>query len=248
MGACSANDYRPISLQNTSTKISSKILTTRVKPLIPSLIHNDQSGFIKGRSISENFVYVADIIQTCHERKAPTIVLKLDFRKAFDSVSWLALDQVLEAKGFPAPWRYWIGDLSSTSNSAVLLNGRPGRWILCRNGLRQGDPLSPYLFILLADTLQRLILKASQAGDICHPLDPTLPCPVLQYADDTLIILPGCSAQLTCLKSILSDFSSFSGLQINFEESTFLPMNLPQDVAAGMAGFLGCPIQGLPYR
>ena len=69
---------------------------------------------------------------------------------------------------------------------------------------------------------------------------------MLQYADDTLIILQGCSEQLACLKSILSDFSFFSGLQINFEKSTFLPMNLPHAIAAKMAGILGCPISSFP--
>ena len=103
-GACAASDYGPISLQNTSNKIASKALTSRLQPLIPHLIHADQTGFIKGRSISENFVYAADIIQTCHKRKVPAVVLKLDFRKAFNWVSWLALDQVLDAKGFPPLW------------------------------------------------------------------------------------------------------------------------------------------------
>ena len=111
------------------------------------------------------------------QQTAPAVVLKLDFRKAFDSVSWAALDAVLEAKGFPQLWRNWIRDLSSTSQSAVLLNGKPGNWIQCRRGLRQSDPLSPYLFILVADTLQRLILLASSHGELRHPLSPHLPCP-----------------------------------------------------------------------
>jgi hypothetical protein len=104
--ACQASDYRLISLQNTSNKIASKALTSRLQPFIPDLIHDDQTGFIKGCSISENFVYAADIIQTCHKHKLPVVVLKLDFRKAFDSISWLALDQVLDAKGFPPLWRH----------------------------------------------------------------------------------------------------------------------------------------------
>ena len=135
-GPCAPADYRPISLQNCSTKIASKALTTRLQPLIPFLVHNDQSGFIKGRCISENFVYAADIIQTCHKRKMPAIVLKLDFRKAFDTVNWNALDAVLAAKGFPQLWHDWVLDLATTSQSAVLLNGRHGRWIQFRRGLR----------------------------------------------------------------------------------------------------------------
>lgn len=170
--ACQANDYRPISLQNTPTKIISKALTSRLQPLIPTLVHSDQSSFIKGCNIYENFAYAADIIQICHKGKSPTIVLKLDFRKAFDSVTWSALDSVLAVKSFPLLWRRWMSDLLSTSQSAVLLNGRPGRWIQCRNGLRQGDPLSPYLYLLLADTLQCLILKASSDGELQHPYLP----------------------------------------------------------------------------
>ena len=241
-----ASDFRPISLQNTAPKIISKALTSRLQPLIPLLVHDDQTGFIKGRSISENFVYAADIVQSCHKRKAPAVVLKLDFRKAFNSVSWAALDAVLEAKGFPQLWRNWIRDLSSTSQSAVLLNGKPGNWIQCRRGLRQSDPLSPYLFILVADTLQRLILLASSRGELCHPLSPHLPCPVLQYADDTLIILQGELEQIICLKNILSSFSSFSGLHINFDKSTFIPLNIPPPIAAEMASTLGCPISSFP--
>jgi len=114
-GACSPSDFRPTSLQNTSTKVASKSLTARLQPLIPYLVHADQTGFLKGRSISENFVYAADIIQTCHKRKTPPIVLELDFRKAFDTVSWAALDAVLAAKGFPILWRHWIQDLAVTS-------------------------------------------------------------------------------------------------------------------------------------
>ena len=76
-------------------------MTTRLQQFIEVLVHADQTGFIKGRSISETFVYAAEIVQCCHKRKVPAVVLKLDFQKAFDSVSWRALDQILEAKGFP---------------------------------------------------------------------------------------------------------------------------------------------------
>jgi hypothetical protein len=245
-GACSPADFMPISLQNCSNKLASKALTTRLQPLIPFLIHVDQSGFIKGRSISGNFVYAADIIQSCHKRKAPAIVLKLDFLKAFDTVNWGALDAVLAAKGFPHLWRSWIQNLAVSSQSAVLLNGVPSPWINCKRGLRQGDPLSPCLFIIVADVLQQLLLRASNNGELSHPLSSSLPCPTLQYADDTLIILKGDLSQLTRLKEILSSSSSFTGLQINFEKSTFIPMNISSEIAGSMAALLGCPISTFP--
>jgi hypothetical protein len=100
-GASHPDHFRPVSLQNCCLKIASKCLANRVKPLIPSLIHPDQTGFVSGRSIAENFIYAADIIQSCHKRKAAAIALKLDFKKVFDSVSWEALDRILRAKGFP---------------------------------------------------------------------------------------------------------------------------------------------------
>jgi hypothetical protein len=115
-------------------------------------------------------------------------MFKLDFRKAFDSISWDALERILLAKGFLALWCSWICMLNQTSQTAVLLNGIPGRWIQCRRGLWQGDPLSPFLFNIVADVLQQLILHASREGLLLHPLVHDIPCPILQYADDTLII------------------------------------------------------------
>lgn len=127
-----------------------------------------------------------------------------------------------------------------------MLNGVPGRWITCRRGLRRGDPISPYLFIIVADVLQRLIQKASTNGDLCHPLNQTLPCPVLQYANDTLILTKGDTSSMTVLKQILDDFSFATGLTINFHKSTFVPMHVPDMEAAAMATVLGCSISSFP--
>jgi len=108
-------DYRSISLQNCITKICTRGMTTRLQPFIPSLVHCDQIGFLKGRCIAENFIYAADVVQACHKRRAPSVALKLDFRKAFDSVCWEALDDILAAKGFPPRWRHWISLLNQSS-------------------------------------------------------------------------------------------------------------------------------------
>lgn len=88
------------SLQNTLSKLITKCLTNRLQSLLPGLIHFDQTGFLKGRCIAENFVYATELVQCCHKRKASAFVLKLDFCKDFNSISWSALDEILAAKGF----------------------------------------------------------------------------------------------------------------------------------------------------
>jgi len=245
-GVRSAESFRLISLQNCPMKLFSKVMVNRLKPAIPSIVDPDQTGFVHDRSIAENFIYAADLLSCCHRRKVPTAVLKLDFRKAFDSVCWDSLDAILEARGFDPWWRSWVSRILSTGKTAIMLNGVPGRWINCRRGLRQGDPLSPYLFIIVADVLQRLIRRASVLGVLVHPIDPTLPCPVLQYADDTLILTRGDVDSIQALKLILDDFSLATGLEINFHKSTFVPMNVPVHIAAAMAAALGCSTATFP--
>lgn len=131
--ASDPSDFRPISLQNCSVKILSKMLTTRLQHQISHVIHPDQSGFIRGWSISEYFTYALELIQTCHkQRRTPALVIKLDFAKAFDTVSWSALDKIMSARGFPTLWCQWINDMLSSSKSDVLLHGCPGPWIDCK--------------------------------------------------------------------------------------------------------------------
>ena len=100
-GAVDVDAFRPICLQNCTLKILTKVLTKRLQDEIPNLIDINQTGFIRGRSISDTFVYALELVQVCHRRKKPALVLKLDFAKAFDTVSWGGLFRVMRAiKGF----------------------------------------------------------------------------------------------------------------------------------------------------
>lgn len=241
-GATEANAFRPISLQNCCIKILTKILTTRLQSQISRLVDIDQTGFIRGRSITENFVYAMELVQCCHKRKKPTMVIKLDFAKAFDTVSWEALEVVLRARGFNLQWRTWMQQILQTSKSAILVNGCPGPWISCKRGLRQGDPISPYLFILLADVLQTLIKRSTV---IRHPIVDNDGCPV-QYTDDTLLLVRGQLADVQALKDLLDQFADATGLQINYSKSTAVPIHMEPEAVHACISALGCRQEGFP--
>uniref|UniRef100_A0A8R7V7I7 Reverse transcriptase domain-containing protein n=1 Tax=Triticum urartu TaxID=4572 RepID=A0A8R7V7I7_TRIUA len=119
----------------------------------------------------------------------------------------------MEVRGFHAWWCDWMGPIFRSSMSAVLLNGVPGHWISCKKGLHQGDSISPYLFLLVADVLQRMI---KLDGGMAHPLVAGAPPLVLQYANDTLIVLKAELSAVRRLKHIVDDFAAATGLLINF--------------------------------
>jgi len=134
----------------------SKLLANRLAPQLATLIQANQSAFIRNRSILDNFKYVQRAAVLLRKKKIPKVLLKLDISKAFDTLSWSFLFEALEAYGFSTNWRGWISTLLRTATSRILLNGQPGPIIQHRRGVRQGDPLSPMLFILAMDVLNRL--------------------------------------------------------------------------------------------
>jgi hypothetical protein len=242
-GAVSISAFWPICLQNCDIKIVSKLLTTRLQRQLPALIDTNQTGFLHGRCISETFIHALEIIQCSQKCKAPAFAIKLDFAKAFDTVNWCSLQAILRARGFPPQWCAWIHELLSTSKTAILVNGCQGPWFPCRRGLRQGNPLSPYLFLLVADVLPRLI---QADGGVLHPLTPDAPCPVLQYADDTLIVTKADAGSIERLKRILDSFAAATGLKINFGKSSVVPLHTDPRTLAHCLGILGCKQEAFP--
>jgi hypothetical protein len=146
--ALSARDFRPISLIHSFAKLVTKLLANRLGPHLQKLVAANQSAFVKGRSIHDNYMMVQHSIKSLHKKRVSSLFLKLDISKAFDSVSWAFLIEVLSHLGFGNIWRNLISNLLASSSTQVLLNGSPGLPIRHRRGLRQGDPLSPMLFVL----------------------------------------------------------------------------------------------------
>jgi hypothetical protein len=181
--------YRPISLIHAFGKLVSKILALRLQPHIDELISPCQSAFISGRNIQDNFLYVQNVAKQYHKSKTPTLLLKLDIAKAFDTVSWTYIIDMLEARGFPLSWRDWISLLFRSASSRALVNGVPGREIHHQRGLRQGDSLSPFLFDLALEPLHRLLEIATNTGIISKLKGKHCTLRASFYADDVALFI-----------------------------------------------------------
>lgn len=242
------DQFRPISVLNLIPKLISKILADRLRAFLPDLISPSQTAFVRGRQISENFIATREIMQHIASGTKPAVFVKIDFAKAFDSVNWDFLMRVLQARGFPAKWITWISSMLRTSSSCVVINGEKSDFFPHRQGLRQGDPLSPMLFNLVVDVLQQMIGIAN--GMINSPIANKLTDSIIamQYADDTAIIAGTDVKILVTLKLVLRLFTAASGLKINYVKSSFVPINVHTNNLDLVTQVLSCKQVNFPVQ
>lgn len=214
-------NYRPISLLNVDYKICSKALASRIKNVISFIINDNQTGFIKNRFIGENVRYILDSIDYCKDNNVPGFLLLVDFEKAFDRLEWGFIYRCLHFFNFNRSFIQWISTLYSNATSCVCNNGFSSTFFKVSRGVRQGCPISPYLFILCAEVLALRINLSPDIKGLSIAKNETR---IIQYADDTCIFLDGSHSSVKAVVDIFEELHTSSGLRVNFEKSNIFPL------------------------
>ncbi|XP_056843438.1 uncharacterized protein LOC130495882 [Raphanus sativus] len=252
-------DFRPIALCSTHYKIIAKILTKRLQPLLPRIISPHQSAFVPKRAIGDNVLITHEILHFLRTSKAKvrcSMAIKTDMSKAYDRIEWSFLEAVLRRLGFHDRWISWIMVCVTSVSYSFLINGAPQGKVMPSRGIRQGDPLSPYLFILCTEVLSGLCSNAQVSGILpgvkvarnCPPINHLL------FADDTMFFTRTDQESCNNFLAILAKYERASGQCINptkssitFSSKTPLPAknrvksSLSIEKEGGIGKYLGLP-------
>ena len=249
-GAKDLVDFRPISLLGGLCKLLAKVLANRLKKVLGKVVSADQNAFVRGRQILDASLIANEVVDYWQKRKEKGLVGKLDIEKAYDSINWNFLMKVLHKMGFGSHWMEWIWWCISTAKFSVLVNGVPAGYFSNSRGLHQGDPLSPYLFVLGMEVLSVLLRRAVDGGFIsgCSLQGRggmEMNVSHLLFADDTIIFCEAKKEHLTSLSWILAWFEATSGLKINLAKSEVIPVGEAEDIDE-LAVELRCRVGSLP--
>ena len=210
------SDFRPISLCNVIYKTISKVLANRLKQILPQLISPTQNAFVPGRLITDNILVAYEQLHAMHSRKkgkTGSFALKLDVSKAYDRVEWAFLKGIMTKLGFS---RFWIDRVIcciSTPSFSVCINGKSYGNIKPSRGLRQGDLLSLYLFLLCAEGFTSLLTNA-ELEDRLHGVKICRRAPSIShllFADDSLLFVRTTREEVRVIMEILQLYASASG-------------------------------------
>ncbi|XP_062166910.1 uncharacterized protein LOC133873195 [Alnus glutinosa] len=238
LGASSVHHYRPISLCNIIYKIISKLLANRLKPLLSKVISPFQTAFVPGRHIQDNSILAHEMLHTLKSKRGNggLMAVNIDMEKAFDRMEWSFIISILNTLGFNDKWINWIRLCITTTSFSVLLNGSPFGHFRPSRGLRQGDPLSPFLFIIGTEALSRLLHHHLRGFSVSRD---NLAINHLLFADDLVIFTSATSSEASRIKICLDKYSLCSGQSINISKSNILfSKNTTASTISSIQGFL----------
>ncbi|KAK4285072.1 hypothetical protein QN277_001816 [Acacia crassicarpa] len=241
------SQFRPIGLCNFSYKIISKILANRMRPLLNTCISHNQNAFVPGRCIHDNIIIAHEVYHYLRRKYSGgkyEFALKMDMSKAYDRVEWDFLENVLLRFGFCMPWVSLIMKCVRSVSLNICLSGEKISSFTPTRGIRQGDPLSPYLFIIVAEVLSIMIGK-NQIDNRLVGIKLSRGCPVLThnfFADDALLYMHASHRNCTSLANILNLYCAASGQVINLDKSSvFFSSNTPLAVRSLVSEVLHIP-------
>uniref|UniRef100_A0A803PPM0 Reverse transcriptase domain-containing protein n=1 Tax=Cannabis sativa TaxID=3483 RepID=A0A803PPM0_CANSA len=200
-----AIDYRPIACFSTLYKCVSKLLCSRLAKVLPLLTNQNQGAFVQGESIAHNVMILQDLLKNYNRKNiSPWCAIKIDISKAYDTVNWDFLEDLLATYNLPQGFIKWLMTCITSTSNSIVMNGRIQGSFKGEKGLRQGDPLSPLLFVLVMEYLTRLLqLAANNFSQRFHPLCKKLKLINLCFVDDLIIFSKGSHQSITVLKQVL---------------------------------------------
>jgi len=219
------SDLRPIALCNVVYKVMAKVIANRMKHLLDNIISESQSVFVPNRLITDNILVAAEVGHFLNRKQCGLVgwgALKLDMAKAYDRMEWPFLRRMMEALGFAERWIDLIMLCVSTVSYNFLVNGVSSGSVIPTRGLRQGDPLSPYLFIICAEGLSLLLQKAQDEGTIhgCRVARGAPPISHLFFADDSLLFFKDNAQEAGEVKYCLDLYEQMLGQAVNYSKSS----------------------------
>lgn len=249
-GASKVSDYRPIALLNTVYKVISRLLVRRIKPILSDLILPSQTAFVKGRLLLENTTLAGELVNGYHRNKgSKRITIKVDIAKAFDTLSWSFLFSCLQSIGLPGQLLDWLRACICTTSFMLGYNGMVNGYFKRRRGLRQGDPLSPYLFVIAMNCLSHMLNKAAAERKLgFHAKCSQIKLTHLSFADDLLIFIDGSIESVQCVMKVLREFEDRSGLAMSCQKTSFFASGLTEDEINRIQVSTGMSCGALPFR
>ncbi|XP_021835349.2 uncharacterized protein [Spinacia oleracea] len=246
----SVSHFRPISCCTTVYKIVSKVLIARLQKVVAEVVYEYQAGFVPRRSISDNIIVATELIKGYNRaHMSPRCMVKVNLRKAYDSVEWPFLFMILQELGFPPLFIHWIKGCVTTVSYSILVNGNPMPPFAAKKDLRQGDPLSPFLFAICMEYLSRCMKSLVSNPDFnFHPKCEKLQLTHLMFADDLLLFARGDLISLQLIFKAFTCFSKASGLEANMDKTEVYFSGVHPIEQQAIMEALGITKGSLPFR